>query len=317
MLSEIDLSRLDLNLLVLFEAVLAERHVGRTAARLNLSPSAVSHGLKRLRTLLNDPLFLRTPKGVTPTSRALELAAPLAEILALTRGLLTAAEPFDPETSKRSFVLGAPDGVSAVLLPQMLADLSRLAPSIDLRLRQLLPMAGESSPDRAWANALMEIEAREIDIAIVPTAEMPARFYRRRLYREDFVIVERAQGGKSSPMTLQRFCELKHVLVSTTGEPRGFVDEELGQQNLARRVALTVPNFFAALSVVADTDLVAAVPRMFAEREAGRFGFTIHRSPVALPNFELHAITSRAAMSDEGVAWLIDKLTKAAPRRSA
>jgi DNA-binding transcriptional LysR family regulator len=82
MLNEINLTRVDLNLLVLFEAVFRERHVARTAARLNLTPSAVSHGLSRLRLLLNDPLFLRTPKGVMPTARAIDLAEPIADTLA-------------------------------------------------------------------------------------------------------------------------------------------------------------------------------------------------------------------------------------------
>src|SRR5919108_2458436 len=101
MLNEIDLSRTDLNLLVLFEVVLKEQHVGRAARKLNLSPSAVSHGLGRLRRLLNDPLFLRTPKGVVPTARATELAAPIADVLARIRGVMATAAPFDPSTSTR------------------------------------------------------------------------------------------------------------------------------------------------------------------------------------------------------------------------
>src|SRR5262245_58319703 len=108
MLNEINLARADLNLLVLFEAVFRERRVARTAERLNLTPSAVSHGLSRLRLRLNDPLFLRTPRGVVPTVRAVELAAPIADILARSRNVLATAEPFDPATSKRRFVIGAP-----------------------------------------------------------------------------------------------------------------------------------------------------------------------------------------------------------------
>jgi DNA-binding transcriptional LysR family regulator len=235
----------------------------------------------------------------------------------MTRGMLASAEPFHSATSKRSFVVGAPDGVSAVLLPRLSSDFASSAPNIDLRLRQLLPVAKEFSPARAWANALADIEAREIDIAVVPTNAVPARFCWRTLYREDFVIVERSNSGKPSAMSLERFCAEKHVLVSTTGEPQGFVDEELSQGGMARRVALTVPNFFAALSIVADTDLIAAVPRTFAAHQARRFDLTVHESPVALPSFELHAITSRVAMSDEGVAWLIHRLAKAAPPQNA
>src|SRR5688572_12380918 len=101
MLNTIDLSRTDLNLLVLFEVVLEEGHVGRAADRLKLSPSAISHGLGRLRRLLNDPLFLRTPKGVVPTVRATALAGPVADVLARARSIISSAVPFDPARSTR------------------------------------------------------------------------------------------------------------------------------------------------------------------------------------------------------------------------
>src|ERR687894_2470377 len=112
MLHEIDLSRADLNLLVLFEAVLRERHVGRAAARLNLSPSAVSHGLGRLRRLLRDPLFLRHPKGVVPTARADALAAPVGDVLARVRAVLAGPGGVDPAAAARPLALPAAGGVS-------------------------------------------------------------------------------------------------------------------------------------------------------------------------------------------------------------
>ena len=117
MLNDIHLGHADLNLLPLFEAVLAERHVGKAAQRLHVTPSAVSHGLNRLRFLLNDPLFLRTPKGVAPTARAIELAEPIADILARVRRVVATAEPFDPARSERRFTIGTPDG--SVLLPPL------------------------------------------------------------------------------------------------------------------------------------------------------------------------------------------------------
>src|SRR4051812_37476521 len=132
MLNEIDLSRTDLNLLVLFQVVLEERHVGRAAERLNLTPSAVSHGLGRLRQLLNDPLFLRTPKGVVPTARAKALSEPIADVLARVRSVIATADPFDPAKSARRFMIGAPDAASAVFLPPLLAELRQSAPGINI-----------------------------------------------------------------------------------------------------------------------------------------------------------------------------------------
>ncbi len=190
MLHEIDLSRVDLNLFVVFEAVLKERHVGRAAARLSLSPSAISHALGRLRRLLDDPVFLRTPKGVVPTARALELAGPIAEVLAGARRVVASAEPFDPLTSTRAFMLGAPDGVTAFLLP-LLARLGAEAPGVDIRLRQLLPSEGGQETGPAWTPTLADLDARVIELAIGPFATVPARFEVRELWEEDFVIASR------------------------------------------------------------------------------------------------------------------------------
>src|SRR5262245_30758960 len=123
MLNKIDFSRADLNLFALFEVVLEGRHVGRAADRLRLSPSPFSHGLCRRRRMLNDPLFLRTPKCVVPTARATELAGPIAEVLARVRSVIATAAPFDPSTSTRRFAIGAPDGISAVVLHPLLVAL--------------------------------------------------------------------------------------------------------------------------------------------------------------------------------------------------
>lgn len=313
MLNEIDLSRADLNLLVLFEAVLEERHVGRAAGRLRLTASAVSHGLARLRRLLNDPLFLRTPKGVVPTARATDLAAPIADVLAGVRSVISTAAPFDPATSTRRFTIGAPDGASAVLLPQLLAGLRERAPGIDIGVRQLLPMQGEMSPERAWRSAFAELDARAMDIAIVPSDDIPVRFLTHTLYEEDFLIAVRAGHPFARAPTLDRYCEMQHLVVSLTGDPYGFVDRVLADQNRSRRIAVTVPNFMFALAVVADTDLIAALPRRFLAMHAPRFGVVGLEAPLSLGRFRLNAAAPKVAMMDAGLAWLFGMLGRKRP----
>lgn len=313
MLNEIDLSRTDLNLLVLFEVVLEERHVGRAADRLNLTPSAVSHGLGRLRRLLNDPLFLRTPKGVVPTVRATELAGPVADVLARARSVISTAAPFEPERSTRRFTVGAPDGASAVLLPPLLARLRKSAPGIDISTRQLLPTPGEISPERAWRLALADLEARAMDIAILPFDDLPARFNRRTLYQEDFVIATRAGHPLAKAPTLDRYCEMQHLVVSHAGDAHGFIDEVLVRQGHSRRIALTVPNFMFALAVIAETDLITALPRRFAAMYAPRFGVVTVEAPLPLRRFRLTAIAPKAAMMDAGLAWFFNVLVGAGP----
>lgn len=308
MLNQIDLSRADLNLLVLFETVLAERHVGRAAERLNLTPSAVSHGLGRLRRLLHDPVFLRTPKGVAPTARALELAGPVAETLAQIRRILATAAPFDPATSTRRFVLGAPDAIAAVVLPPLLARLRDAAPGLDLGLRQLLPARGETAPGRAWRAVFAELDARTLDAAIIPSDAIPARFSRRTLYEEDFVVALRAGHPAADALTPERYLELGHLVVSVSGDPHGIVDRALAAHGLARRTALTVPDFLFALAVLAETDLVAALPRRFAAAHAARFGVVAREAPYPPGRFRMNLVAPEAALTDAGLLWLLDRI---------
>lgn len=308
MLNQIDLSRIDLNLLVLFETVMEEQHVGRSAERLNLSASAVSHGLGRLRRMLGDPLFLKTPKGVVPTERATELSAAISEILTRVRGVVASVAPFDPARSKRRFVVGAPDGVSAVFLPWLLEKVRKSAPGIDIGIRQVLPVPGQSSAQLAWKEALSDLESRAMDIAVIPLDDVPARFQKSLLFEEEFVVAARAGHPFSSRRSLRSFCEMQHLLVSLTGDSQGFVDLELAKQGLSRRVALTVPNFIFALGVLAESDLISMLPKNLVEVYGPRFGVTAVRAPMVLPRFSLNIVVPKAALMDDGLAWLVGLL---------
>ena len=303
MLNKSNLARIDLNLLVLFEAVLEERHVARAAARLHVSPSAVSHGLGRLRELMQDPLFLRQPKGVVPTERARQLAAPVADILERARQVISRAERFDPRHSVRRFVIGAPDAVTAVLVPPLLNTLRREAPGVDLAVRNLVSQ---------FEAALSELDQRTLDVALLPLTDMPARFTSRVLYDEDFVLVRRVGHPSGRKFTLARYAAAAHVMVSLSGDPHGPVDKLLADRGLTRRVVLTVPNFLHALTIVAESDLVAALPRQFASRHARRYQVEITEPPIPLMASPIRAIAPNAATADAGLVWLLEMLERAA-----
>ena len=213
------------------------------------------------------------------------------------RSVIATAEPFDPARSTRRFTIGAPDGVSAVFLPPLLAELRRTAPGIDIGVRQLLPTPGETSPERAWRSAFAELEARAMDIAIIPSDDIPARFHERTLYEEDFVVAMRAGHPFADAPTLDRYCEMQHLVVSLTGDPHGFVDDVLAEQGRSRRVALTVPNFMFALAVIAETDLISALPRRFVAMHAARFGVVRWSAAAARP---LPAQRRRSEGRDDG-----------------
>jgi DNA-binding transcriptional LysR family regulator len=302
------LSRIDLNLLVLFQIVLEEGHVGRAATRLNLTSSAVSHGLGRLRRQLSDPLFLRTPKGVVPTDRALALREPVAEIMARVGAVMAVAQPFDPKRSRRRFKIGAPDGASAVLLVPLVEALLEQAPGIDIGLVQILPQP----LGHPWQHTLDQLETRSLDIAILPISELPPRFAQRKLFETDFVVTMRKGHAFSRKPTLRRYCGMRHLLVSQTGDTYGNVDEALAGRRLSRRVVLTVPSFMMALAVLAETDLLGTLPRKLVTANADRFGLTFVELPILKWSDPVRAVATKPALMDAGTAWLLEQLEKSA-----
>ena len=310
MLNQISLSRVDLNLLVLFHTVLEERHVARAAGRLNLTPSAVSHSLGRLRYLFNDPLFLRTPKGVVPTARALELGEPVADILARVGRVVASAAPFDAATSTRRFVIGAPDAIMASVMLPLSERLSRKAPRADIGLMHLMPGGPAGSAEHPWQESLQKLEKREIDIAILPLRTVPARFEARKLYDEDFMVATRKGHAFARTPTLAAFCTAQHLLVSLDGDRRGFIDELLAKHGLQRRIVLTVPTFMMALPHLSSSDLIAALPRRLVERHAARFGLAIVELPLKRKSDLIQAIATRAAIMDAGIAWLMQLIVE-------
>lgn len=303
MLHQTDLSRTDLNLLVLFEAVLQELHVGRAAQRLNLSPSAVSHGLGRLRTQLNDPLFLKTPRGVVATDRALALAEPVADILSRVRNVVATAEPFDPTTSRRRFVIGSPDGGAIAPLPALLAELAENAPGIDIGTRQIMPDVARARP---WEVVFEELDARRVDLATITFGNVPSRFVSRPLYRGDFVVVARTGHPYLADPSLEAYCAANHLMVSVRADLGSYTGDALAALGLTRRVQLTVPQFIVALATIAETDLIGTIPEPVFSMYADRFGLVSTPVPFdqGSPSY-VHLVAPRAALMDAGLAWMM------------
>ena len=249
-------------------------------------------------------MFLRHPKGVVPTDRARQLAGPVQEVLDRARQVMAQAEEFDPATSTRRFLLGAPDGASAVLLPPLLARLGRDSPGIDLGVRNLV--------GRGFEQALTELDARRLDIALMPVAEIPARFATRVLYQEDFVLVVRPENPLARQMTLAGYAAAPHIVVSESGDPYGQVDKLLADRKLKRRVVLTVPNFLQALAIVSESDLVGAMPRHFVAKHAPRHKVVTLEPPIPLLSAPILAVVPQVAIRDGGLAWFLGVLESAA-----
>jgi DNA-binding transcriptional LysR family regulator len=266
-----NLRRLDLNLLVVFDAVMLERSVTRAAERVFLTQSAVSSALGRLRHQLGDELFIRGPGKLRPTPRALELEEPVRALLAELQEVLAPAS-FDPAHETRSFTIATNDYFTAVVLPPLARQLAREAPGIDLRI---VPTAGR---------ALEMLDAREADLVCTSWSKPPERFSIETLLEDDYVCVVRKDHpfAKKTP-TLAQFAKAKHLLVSPRGDARGFVDEKLAERGLTRRVCITVNHFAAAPQIVAESDAVLTVPRLIAQRFAPPRATTQFACPVSVP----------------------------------
>ena len=207
-----NLASLDLNLLVVFDALMTERHTTRAGQRIGLSQPAVSKALGRLRQIFNDELFVRTSEGMQPTQRAIELAAPVADALRQLERALDPAD-FDPATARGIFTLVTNDLVASTIIPEFMRRMDKAAPGIDIRLKESL------------AGSLDLLDRLEADIAITATTSHPDRFVSETVLREDFVVLMRADHPLATgDFTLERFITARHVMVSITGDGRGDVD---------------------------------------------------------------------------------------------
>jgi DNA-binding transcriptional LysR family regulator len=308
LLNPAQLLRIDLSLLVLFSTVLEQRHVARAAAKLNLTPSAVSHGLRRLREQLNDPLFLKTPSGVAPTARALALAGPIAEILVRVEGVVAAAGPFDPKTAQRGFTIGAPDAIAAIFLAPLVAVLEREAPGVDLRLLNLMPQHHGRPTSQVWSGALAELDAQRLDLALLPIGPPPPRFEAKLLFEEDFVVAMRRGHPLAREFGLTAYLAARHMLVSAIGDAFGVVDAKLAECGLSRRIALTAPNFALALMLLAESELIATLPRRLVAHHAARFNLTTCPVPLPWTPDPVRVVAAKSALADAGIAWLFEAM---------
>lgn len=268
-----DIRTIDLNLLRTLDALLDERNVTKAAQRLALTQPAVSGMLTRLREGFDDPLFVRTQRGIVPTLRALELAAPLKQILGEIDALLR-PQAFDPATAELTLTVASTDyALQAVVLP-FLEALRRKAPGVRVAV---VPVQ----------DALLQtqFERGEIDLALVTPESALPDLHARRLFDERYVCVMRAghPDARGGALSLDRFCELDHALVSYSGGSfRGITDDALARLGRERRVTVSVTSFLVLPSILKSSDLIAVVPQRLVARSKG---LVTLEPPLEIPGF--------------------------------
>jgi len=295
-----DFHGIDLNLLAAFDALASERNVTRAAVRVGVSQPAMSAALSRLRTLFNDPLFIRSAQGLLPTPKARELAKPISQALQQIEAALLPKRHFEPAGSAITFTLGLSEYPAFVLLPLLTKALEKQGPELSLSVHAI------GNRD----SAVDLLDAGTIDAAIgVPPTQAENRILTRSILRDEFVtIVRRNHPALKDGMDMRTFLELKHVLVSPEGDGHGLVDQALAYLGERRTLALTLPQMFAAPSVVAQTDMVATVMKRVAHNSQVWQKLVAFAPPVALPECGYDLMWHRRNDSHPAQRWLREQI---------
>lgn len=291
-MSKMDVDSVDLNLLKLFDALLKEGSVTHAGQSLGLSQPAASRGLARLRRLLNDPLLVRTTKGWELTPRAIALSGPVTKLLDDARAIV-APSVFNPSSASGQFTIATGDHLALMLMPELISKLATLAPGVDL----VIPTSSGDNVDL--------IAEGSADLAIGVFQKLPARFYQRSLYDEDFVCVVRHNHPViSEKLTLKKFVSLSHLSVIITGKGNNPVDDALAKYGLTRRVAMQIPHFLLAPMIVSESDLILSIPRKLAVKMSLSVPIQILELPLEIENFTPSMIWHERQHNDPSHMWL-------------
>ncbi|HGI9957948.1 LysR family transcriptional regulator [Pseudomonas aeruginosa] len=292
-----DIKTLDFNLLKALDALLDECNVTRAAARLGVTQPAMSGMLTRLRENFADPLFVRAQRGIVPTQRALELGAPLKQVISEI-GALLQPPVFDPSTARLKFTIAATDyALRAVALP-LLSALKLQAPHVQVAL---VPVDDK----RVQA----QLERGDIDLALVTPESTSPDLHARNLFEEHYVCVLRdghpAMEGRKR-LTVNQLCALDHALVSYTGGGfRGVTDEALEKLGKQRQVTLSVKSFLILPEILRASDMVAILPSRLV---AGAAGLAVFDPPIDVPGFTKVAAWHERTHRDAAHRWLRELL---------
>ncbi|WP_445179447.1 LysR family transcriptional regulator [Pseudomonas sp. McL0111] len=287
-----DLRRIDLNLLVILDALLSEQHVTRAAERLHLSQPAVSHALARLRDLLGDPLLVRAGSTLVPTARALELVAPLAEALAQVQSLL-APNTFDPALARRTFRLAMSDYGAAIILPGLIRTLRREAPGIDLQI------------SHASREGMLDgVLNGDIDVAAGVFPELPNELRSTPLFEEHYVcLLDRQSMPANGQLDLPTYLSRPHVLLEMRGSGTPEIERTLTALRERRRVAISLPHWSVAPQFIRDTDLILTVASR-GLRDIDQQALVVVPPPFEIPPFTFVLAWHKRRGGDQALNWL-------------
>ncbi|GHE81213.1 LysR family transcriptional regulator [Thalassotalea profundi] len=311
-----NISKIDLNLLIYLDVLLREKNVTRAASRLNITQPAMSNGLKRLRTLFNDPILVRTSDGMVPTERARSLAPVIRKILLELEEALQGEEEFNEKNSQRVFRIMASDYAASTLFPSLLRKINQLAPNITIDFM---------TPSDVTFH---DVEAGKIDMAINRFDELPQSFHQKTIWRDTFSCLLSTENEIVSDFNLATYLASKHVWVSKTGfgvgvgmDPKdvqklGWVDEALARIGKKRDIKVFTRNYHVAMQLAYEDALVATLPTKAALLHKNDANYTILPPPFEIPDIELKMIWSPLLHHDASHIWFRQLVIEAAKESS-
>jgi DNA-binding transcriptional LysR family regulator len=287
-----DRRQFDLNLLIVFDALMQERNLSRAGRRIGLSQPATSHALARLRHILNDDLFIRMPHGMEPTSRAIQMAEPVRDALRVLQ-LTLEPEAFDPAQSSHCFKLLVNNYAARTLVSLLSHKVTEAAPNAMLDIRPIGRM-----------NVLDQLDAGEAGLALGRLVDGGERFKCVRVTEDDYVALLDKQSSVAgeNALSTERLAEIPGVVI-TSGDDTTFVDEELGRRGLQRNIAIRVP-FLSVVLMLVGSERLAVMPRRAANSLAAVYPLVIKELPFASPRVELSMIWHRRLDNHPAQRWL-------------
>jgi DNA-binding transcriptional LysR family regulator len=295
-----NLSRVDLNLFVVFEAIFTLGGITAAAGKLNLSQSAVSHALARLRVLFDDPLFERNSRGMAPTPRARALIGDVRNALQSMEGTLQRSGQFNPATAQRRFTLAMGDPMDSLLLPVLMQRIGLAAPGIEI--------ATYSNRRRIESS----LQDGSIDAAVDILLSMSAGIGHHLVLKDQMVVLARREHPRvQGKIDLDTYLELEHIQVSSRRVGQGIEDMALRRLGLNRRVRLRCQHYGAACKIASRTDILMTMPSRFAADSNTSLQFQSLPVPFEVPPIELFLYWNISAESDAGGRWFRGQIMEA------
>lgn len=289
-------SRFDLNLFVVFDAIYTEGSLTKAARVLNLTQPAVSHALGRLRDRLNDPLFVRQGSRMEPTMRARAMIVPVRDALGSLQQCLSEEGRFDAQSSARTFVLGLRDGLESTLLPLLVSRCLALAPNV--RLQSLTVRRRQMAA---------ELASGRLDLACDVLLPQPETVEHKPVLSGPMQVLMRNGHPLANGLDLAAYLDARHVLVSSRQEGPGLEDMGLARQGYRRNIHLRCQHYQAAIRTVQQTDLLLTLPASLAQGLSHE-GVTLVPFPAELPSMEMHLYWHRDQNADPAHAWLREQV---------